>query len=166
MADGAFLNYTTGVDADTTVGEIFGILRRVRSKSITNEFDEHGHLVAILFSYETAELGERSFRLPSHVEGVHQRLLAMAEERGPHAERFAKFGRNKLSTYEHAERVAWRVIKDWVEAQLAILESRQVSFEQVFLPYMLGQGPSGPITVFEAFKLNETKALPGGQKRK
>lgn len=40
---------------------------------------------------------------------------------------------------DQAERVAWRIVKDWVEAQMAILESEQVSMDQVFLPYMVNQ---------------------------
>lgn len=48
-----------------------------------------------------------------------------------------------------AERVAWRIIKDWVEAQMAILESEMVKMEQIFLPYMINnQGQ----TFFEAYR--------------
>lgn len=51
-------------------------------------------------------------------------------------------------TYEQAERVAWRIIKDWIEAQMAILESKQVVFEEIFLPYMLNNKGQ---TFFEAY---------------
>jgi hypothetical protein len=50
---------------------------------------------------------------------------------------------------EQAERVAWRIVKDWVEAQMAILESEMVQMDEIFLPYMLNnQGH----TVFEAYR--------------
>jgi hypothetical protein len=42
-----------------------------------------------------------------------------------------------MGTNEHAINVAWRVIKDWVEAQLALIEANQVKIEQVFLPYAI-----------------------------
>ena len=32
--------------------------------------------------------------------------------------------------------MAWRVIKDWLEAQLALLETEMVTFEQIMLPYL------------------------------
>lgn len=32
--------------------------------------------------------------------------------------------------------MGWRIINDWVEAQLAIIETDMVSLDQVFLPYM------------------------------
>ena len=36
-----------------------------------------------------------------------------------------------------AIRTSWRIVKDWVEAQLAIIETRMVKTEQVFLPYAI-----------------------------
>jgi hypothetical protein len=54
--------------------------------------------------------------------------------------------------YEQAERVAWRIIKDWVEAQMAILDTQMVKMEEVFFPYMLnGQGQ----TLFQAYELKQ-----------
>ena len=38
---------------------------------------------------------------------------------------------------EHVYRVAWRIIKDWVEAQMALLETEMVKIEQIFLPYII-----------------------------
>jgi len=32
-------------------------------------------------------------------------------------------------------RVSWRILKDWVEAQMALVETHMVTLEQVFLPY-------------------------------
>ena len=31
--------------------------------------------------------------------------------------------------------MAWRIIKDWIEAQLAIVEAEMVEMAEVFLPY-------------------------------
>ena len=42
-------------------------------------------------------------------------------------------------TREQAGRVAWRIIKDWVEAQMAILETEMVTMEEVFLPYLVNR---------------------------
>lgn len=36
-----------------------------------------------------------------------------------------------------AIRTAWRVIRDWVEAQLALVEINMVTVPQVFLPYAI-----------------------------
>lgn len=43
---------------------------------------------------------------------------------------------NIKATMEQAERVAWRILKDWVEAQMALLDIQMVRFEEIFLPYI------------------------------
>ena len=59
-------------------------------------------------------------------------------------------------TWQQAERVAWRILKDWVEAQMALLDIEMVRFEEIFLPYIEVQGQ----TVFE--KLEEKQFLLEG----
>ena len=38
--------------------------------------------------------------------------------------------------YSYFVRVAWRILKDWVAAQLAIVETEMVSLDEVMLPYL------------------------------
>jgi hypothetical protein len=45
--------------------------------------------------------------------------------------------------------VAWRILKDWVEAQIALMRSGMITVEQAFLPYC--QGPDGQ-TVYESLR--------------
>ena len=59
-----------------------------------------------------------------------------------------------------AARVAWRILRDWLEAQLAIVQSRSVTFEQVMLPYMLVESDEGMKTVFEAFRAQAALPAP------
>lgn len=61
--------------------------------------------------------------------------------------------------YEQSERVAWRIVKDWVEAQMAILESEMVTMDEIFLPYMLNRNGD---TVYKLFT-NKALLLNGGQ---
>lgn len=42
----------------------------------------------------------------------------------------------RFKTEEQARRVAWRVVKDWIEAQLAFVDMRQVTLDQVMMPYL------------------------------
>ena len=60
---------------------------------------------------------------------------------------------------EQAYRTAWRISKDWVEAQLALLETEMVDFEEVFMPYIL----SGRETLYQALSEGWVKALPAAQ---
>jgi hypothetical protein len=40
-----------------------------------------------------------------------------------------------LQTEEQALRVGWRILKVWVEAQMAIVEAELATVAEVFLPY-------------------------------
>lgn len=52
---------------------------------------------------------------------------------------------------EYAYRVAWACTKDWIEAQMAFVESESVSIPQVFLPYAVTKGGE---TLFEKIVAN------------
>lgn len=129
------LNYTTKVDVYTTLGSIQGQLVRHGAKKIMQDYDDEGQIAALSFLIDTPA-GPRGIRLPANVDAVHTVLT-----------------RQKVKCdREQAERVAWRIVKDWVEAQMAILESEMVQMDEIFLPYMVnGQGQ----TLFQAYRSNQ-----------
>lgn len=129
------LNYTTKVDVYTTLGAIQGQLVRHGAKKIMQDYDDEGQIAALSFLIDTPA-GPRGIRLPANVDAVHTVLT-----------------RQKIKCdREQAERVAWRIVKDWVEAQMAILESEMVQMDEIFLPYMVnGQGQ----TLFQAYRSNQ-----------
>lgn len=135
------LNYTTKVDVYTTLGAIQGQLVKHGAKRIMQDYDDDGHITALAFVVDTLA-GPRGVRLPANVEAVH-----------------AVLSRQKVKCDRgQAERVAWRIVKDWVEAQMAILESEMVQMDEIFLPYMIDK--SGK-TLFQAYRNNQL-ALEGG----
>ena len=116
------LNYTTQISADKTITEIQKCLATHGAKMIVNEYDDNGFIIGLSFAIELD--GQKvGFRLPCDWRPV---LQILEEDR--------KVPRNK-KTQEQAIRVAWMIIKDWVEAQMAIVETKMVKTEQVFLPY-------------------------------
>lgn len=66
---------------------------------------------------------------------------------------------SRLRTREQASRVAWRVIKDWLEAQLAMIKAEMVTIDQVFLPY--AQNEAG-VTLYESLEAGQFKGLALG----
>ena len=129
------LNYTTKVDVFTTLGAIQGQLVKHGAKKIMQEYDEQQRLAAVTFLVDTPT-GPRGIRLPANVDAVHEVLR-----------------RQKVKCdREQAERVAWRILKDWVEAQMAILESEMVQMDEIFLPYMVNNNGQ---TLFEAYRTNQ-----------
>ena len=139
----ALLNYTTTVAARKTMAEVQTLLGSTDGvRSVMATFDDNGKAVGIAFAVAT-EHGMRSFTLPIRADEVYATLL---RQKIP----------ARYQTREHAERVAWRIVKDWLEAQLAIIESRMVSLEQVMLPYMHGDDGR---TMFELYRDTQL-ALP------
>lgn len=113
-------NYSTTVAALNSIGEIQGILVAHGAKSILMDYNG-GEPIGLSFVIETP-YGDTPFRLPANIDRVQGVLNKQ---------------RVRMSvSRDLASRVAWRILKDWVRAQMAILETEMVSIDQVFLPYM------------------------------
>ncbi len=133
-------NYTTDVPVDRTVAEIMAELRRHGARSIRTDYDDEGNLVALSF-VATTPWGNQAFRLPADVD----RVLAVMER--DHA---SGGGRSHTRRPDRAQaaRVAWRIVRQWVTAQMAIIETEMVSMDRVMLPYALLPG-QGSKTVYD-----------------
>lgn len=142
----ALLNYTTTIGVHKTLGEIHENLANHGAKKVMYDYSDNGHIQALCFVVSTPD-GERGVRLPANVPAIFEVLKQQK-----------KAGKIKTNPdYAQAERVAWRIVKDWVEAQMAILESQMVQFEEIFLPYMIN---SKGQTFFEAY---QKRQLTGGE---
>lgn len=117
------LNYTTKIDPAKTAGEIQSLLGAKGAQSVSTQYIK-GEAVAVFFAIEVNGMMV-NFRLPCNWEGVLQSF-----------KRDRKVPRS-AETEEQAKRTAWRIIKDWVEAQLAIIESGQAQMAEVFMPYAM-----------------------------
>lgn len=117
----SLLNYTTQISAEKTVTEIQQMLSAAKAQQILTDYQD-GVLSAISFRI-TGPFGMMTFRLPANVDKIY-RVLVRDRKITP-----------RLRTMEQASRVAWRIIKDWLAAQLALIKAEMVTLEQVFLPY-------------------------------
>mgnify|MGYP001580177393 FL=1 len=62
----------------------------------------------------------------------------------------------KMCTKEQALRVSWRIVKDWVVAQMAIVEAEMVDMAEVFLPYAITKNGT---TLYKEIQNNGMKLL-------
>lgn len=115
----AIKNYTSKVGVYESLGEIQGALAAHGARQIMVEYDGDGKVMALAFSIESP-LGRRAFSLPANVEGVRAVM--------------AKQGVKDING--QAERTAWRNVRDWVLAQMAIIEAGMAQMDEVFLPYL------------------------------
>lgn len=123
------LNYTTKISALKTVGEMQQMLADYGAARIGVDYDNGGPtaLSFVLTVRETPQV----FNLPVDVDAMH-RLLVKRSRAG----QLKSLSRREAESMEHAQRVAWRVMKDWLAAQLALIDTTMVEVDQVMLPYM------------------------------
>lgn len=115
------------------------------ARAVMTEYDDAGVVSAVSFRLDYKGQGV-FFRLPSNVDPVYV-ILQNKADRASHR------------TRDHAAAVAWRVIRQWIEAQLAIVQAEQVEMVEVFLPF--AQNPQTGETVFEQLARNKFALLTG-----
>ena len=137
----AIKNYTTSVPAFQSIGEIQGALAGHGAERIIVDYKD-GKPTGISFVLNTS-MGMHGFVLPASVDGT---LRAFAKQ---------KVKQNR----EQAEKTAWRNVRDWVLAQIALIESCDMAIEEPFLPYLADQKGN---TLFDAFQSGKL-FLPEGK---
>ena len=140
------LNYTTKVSAEKTAQEIMSLLSKKGATYVQMEFGADSQPVGLKWRVDTAH-GPLGFALPINSEATFK---VLTEQR--------VLPTNPQARREQAGRTAWRIVKEWVMAQMALIETGMVEMEEVFLPYML----SGNQTMYQVFSEGRFKALPSG----
>ena len=129
-------NYTTTVDIYQSISEIQCALMKAGADKIVIDCDG-GRPASVTFGLNTAR-GLRGFLISAHIAGT---------------ERVFRKQNLKINR-EQIERTAWRNIRDWVLAQVALVESEEVPLDEVFLQYLTdGKGTT-------LYQLYESGRLP------
>lgn len=124
-------NYTTKIPVDKTVSEIEKLLVKHGAIQIMKEYDNEGIVQTLYFKIECAS-GLQPVKIPSDPIKTLQKL----KNDGVKAD------------MAQAQRVSWRIILNWIDAQLAILETEMVTIDQVLLPYFVFKNQ----TVYELYE--------------
>ena len=151
----AILNYTTEVPLERSIGEISQLLARKGAKSIQTDYSDTGSPTGLAFVMAVGGLLVR-FQLPNNAEGVYRVIL---KDKPYNVNRRCTLEAYQQRIRLQAERVSWRIVKDWVEAQLALIESGQAEMGQVFMPYAMQRDGR---TMYEIFVENNQKQLGTG----
>lgn len=122
-------NYTTKIPANKTIAAIEDLLAQFGVTDIWKQYDD-GEVISLNFRMNT-EFGNIPFQLPLKVKEIY-RVLKEQKAAG----RLKGLPKNKLDNLDHARRVGWRQLYDWVDAQLTMVQLNQVKVEEVFLPYV------------------------------
>lgn len=123
---------TTQIPAEKTATEICYVLVRSGATNINQQY-QNKRLMGLRWTMPVGS-NEVPFEMPARVDPI----LRMLEKKLNPRTAF-KADRTKLR--EQAERVAWRQLLRWVQAQVAMIETGMVDPGEVFSPYMcLPQG--------------------------
>lgn len=132
------LNYTTQIQVEKTIAEIEKMLAESGAEKIIKEYDGEGGINSISFMIST-EKGRLSFKMPMNVKAVMQVINNQT------GEYIGGYNKRRVipikfhNDMDQARRVGWRIIKDWLEAQLALFFLQMVKIEEIFLPYMYNE---------------------------
>lgn len=124
MAKSTIFMGTTSIDSGRTAAEISGLLVASGARQIACDYAPTGKITGLRFTIPVNSVVV-AFALPVRIDPILKHV------RGDKAQ---------------AERVAWRQLYRWVQAQLALIEVGMVKAEEVYAPYMLQ--PNGQ-TLFE-----------------
>lgn len=136
-------NYTTTIKASKTIGEIQEILAQRGARQIMIDYQD-GRANRVCFTIDTP-IGLQAVVLPVQPD----RVLAVLQRDGIKAD------------YTRAENVAWRIAKDWLVDQLAILDTEMVTIDQVLLPYFVDRSGRSMYELYNSGQL----MIAGGDSR-
>lgn len=120
------LNYTTGIAAGRTIAEMQQMLVDAGATQVAIHYVDQR--ASGLTFHAPTKYGPQVFTLPVDVAAV-QKVLQKVRPGGG-------MSLAKLHSFEQAERVAWRVARSWLEAQLAMIKIGLAQLDQVMLPYL------------------------------
>lgn len=149
MASKSLFMERTEVPVAKTAGEVSTALVEAGAREIALQYGETNNLIGLRFVLQVEGV-PITFALPVRIEPVFQIINGRRSYPGQYAEK----------DREHAERVAWRQLLRWIQAQLAMIDTGMVQPHEVFLPYLLQAGSNQ--TLFEYFNGEGFKQLAAG----
>ena len=134
-------NYTSNVPVSETIHRIEQVLIRCGVSGITKEYGPTGIVSAIRFEIKTSNgCPQVVVRLPADVTKAWEALwkdyagAEISEDGQSCWSRYKK--KKKAEFYEQACRTAWKIIQDWIEVQMSMIQMQQADTVEVFMPYI------------------------------
>jgi hypothetical protein len=133
---------TTVKPARISINEIMGLLVDSNASNIAMQYVDR-KISGISFVYQVGN-SQLAFALPIRIEPIFNVLQA---DRVRQREKYIADDQAK------AERIAWRQLLRWLEAQLVMIDLGMVAMHEVFMPYQLDNSGRTMFQVFESQRL-------------
>lgn len=153
-------NYTSNVPVSQTIYRIEQVLIKCGVSGITKEYNTTGTIGAITFYIQPdANTPKLTVRLPADVEKAQDALWLdyIGDDLGDDGNvKWSSRKKLKRSDFKNqAERTAWKIIQDWTEVQMSMIQMKQAEYAEVFLPYIW----NGERTIFQRIKETGFQAM-------
>ncbi len=125
----ALKNYTTSISIEKTIMEIEQILARFGASHIHKIYLKEIP-IGLAFQIEI-DGNPLSFKLPMREDKIKEVFRKQVNE--------GNLPKRYWDDMEQARKTGWRIIKDWIDSQVALMEIEMVKFQEVFLPYMYNE---------------------------
>ncbi len=126
---GKLKGYTTSVPGEKSISEIEQLLLEFGAENFIKKA-EKCRFTGIMFTFPVNDK-QLPFKLPANIEKVQTWLYREHMKKVPKSKKTIEdFG-------QAAYNVAWRIIKEWVHAQISIIATEMVTAEEVFMPYLV-----------------------------
>lgn len=139
-------NYTSSVPVERTISSIEQELVKIGVSHIEKSYD-NGIPIGIIFSIMMPHEKKLSFKIPANIESALDIIKAIPEYKS----------KNKDWLKAQANRTSWRIVFNWIEIQVAMVQLKQADAMQVFLPYAYNAQLQQ--TFYDKIKGNEFKLL-------
>lgn len=139
-------NYTSQVTVEKSIQKIENRLIACGANIVTKTANM-GKINGISFVMNVNG-SDIPFRLPARINNVEKKLLSLMSR--------PRTG-TKKRILEQAERTAWKLLADWIDVQMSLIELDQAEFAEVFMPYMYDYKKEQ--TLFERIKSDGFKLL-------
>lgn len=144
-------NYTSEVPAITSMGKIERCLVEAGATDISKKYSDQ--ICSSITFRMMVNQTPLFFQLPAKVDACFKAMWGTMTTRGQNQA-------DRKKWMAQAERTAWKIVSDWVEIQLSMIQLEQAEALQIFLPYVYN--PATDQTFYEGLKDKGFKALMPG----
>ena len=156
-------NYTSDVAVHVTIARIEAVLLRCRVSGITKEYGPNGEMLALIFHIPSPNGQPLAIRLPANEEAALRALWLdyVGDDKLSADGNTIMYNGRKLKKKAHfreqARRTAWKMMQDWIEVQMSMIQMQQADQLQVFLPYIWDS--ANQVSFYDRAKANGFRAL-------
>lgn len=135
-------NRTSKADHLISISKIESLLFEAGATTVNKQYDRENRVISGI-SFEINHLGQNLwFKLPAKIQACYK-VISSQRKREPDAAA-------KERDMKQAERTAWKILLEWVQIQISMLEMQQAEFEELFLNYLYD--PQSDQTFYEVAK--------------